>query len=273
MTARPLLKWAGGKGALLQEILPRLPEKIATYYEPFVGGGAVFFGLSAENRFKRAVIGDTNGELLHTYSALAWKTDEVIMELKKHFHDEKHFYEVRAKDVLTLTLPQRAARLIYLNRTCYNGLYRVNSKGLFNTPFGKYVNPTICDEENLRAAAIALRDSICVTLDFKHVVASAKHGDAVYFDPPYTPVSETANFTAYTVGGFTWNDQVRLRDCMKDLDGRGVHVLLSNADVESVRELYQGFRIEEVKAPRRVNSKGGKRGKVGELLISGRNGA
>lgn len=271
--AKPCLKSVGGKTVLLPEILSRLPAKIKTYYEPFFGGGAVFFALAAEGRFERAVIGDANGDRMSTYSALWLNVDAVIRELKQHVYDEQRYYEVRAQDPAKLSVEAAAARHIYLNRTCFNGLYRVNKKGLFNVPFGRYTNPTICDEENLRAVSATLRKTNpgIAWLDFEKTVHVTKRGDAVYFDPPYVPVSETANFTGYTAGGFGEIDQIRLRDLAMTLDARGVHVLLSNADTPLVRDLYRGFLVESVQAPRRVNSKGGKRGNVGELLISGRN--
>jgi len=269
---KPCLKAVGGKTVLLPEILSRLPAKFKTYYEPFFGGGAVFFALATEKRFERAVVGDANKDRMHTYAAIWLDVDAVIRELKKHVYNEKRYYEVRAQDPTKLPVAAAAARHIYLNRTCFNGLFRVNKKGQFNVPFGKYTNPTICDEENLRAVAAVLRetDATIAALDFEKTVFSASRGDVAYFDPPYAPVSATANFTAYTADGFGLAEQVRLRDVAMRLDARGVHVLLSNADVPLVRELYKGFRIEEVQAPRRVNSKGGKRGNVGEVLISGR---
>jgi DNA adenine methylase len=263
------LKTAGGKTALLPEILPRLPKKIATYYEPFLGGGAVFFALAAEDRFERARLGDLNKERMDTYVALGFNVGAVIRELKKHVYDEKRYYAVRAQIPALLSVEAAAARHIYLNRTCFNGLFRVNSKGQFNVPFGRYTNPTICDEENLRAvAAVFRKGTIFCSCDFERTVESAKPGDAAYLDPPYAPLSDTANFMAYTVGGFGTQDQERLRDVAKKLIDRGVYVLLSNSDTPLVRKLYQGFKIEEVRVPRRINSKGGKRGDVGELLIS-----
>lgn len=269
MTARSPIKWAGGKGALLPEILSRLPEKIGTYYEPFVGGGAVFFALAAENRFRHAVLGDANDDLMETYFAIRNDLDEVVRRLKAHAgkHSEEYFYKVRAQRGVYV-----AARFIYLNKSCFNGLYRVNKKGEFNVPFGKYTNPTICDEENLRAVSEVLQSAELETDDFEKIVQTAKKGDVVYCDPPYCPASETANFTAYTADGFGPDEQIRLRDVARTLIDRGVHVLLSNSDTPLVRKLYKGFRLEEVQAPRRVNSKGGKRGNVGELLISGKNG-
>lgn len=269
--AHPFCKWAGGKTALLPEILPRLPAKINTYYEPFVGGGAVFFALAAEKRFKRAVLGDANEELIGTYAAIKEEVEAVIRNLQRSAeeHSKGYYYAVRA------SAPRhpaaRAARMIYLNRTCFNGLYRVNKSGGFNVPFGDYENPTICDEENLRAVSSVLQDVPFLPGDFVRSTMRAKRGDAVYFDPPYVPASDTASFTAYTKGGFGPAEQERLRDVVLRLSKSGVHVLLSNSDTPSVRKLYaKGFKIEEVSAPRRINSKGGKRGNVGELLISGR---
>lgn len=272
MTARPFLKYAGGKTALLPEILPRLPEHIHHYYEPFLGGGAVFFALAEAKRFSVAYLSDANMDLMSLYEVLAHQPDDVIRKLKTHIHDEKYYYEVRAQNPsrLGLGLVSAAARLIFLNRTCFNGLYRVNKSGQFNVPFGSCKNPTICDEENLRAAALVLCDAAISSIDFEDAVRYAKRGDAVYFDPPYIPLSGTSNFTAYSAGGFTDGDQERLRNTMDRLDAKGVHVLLSNSDTPRARELYADFKIEEVQAPRRVNSKGGKRGNVGELLISGK---
>lgn len=272
MIARPYLKAVGGKTALLPEILPRLPDKIGTYYEPFLGGGAVFFALAAEKRFARAVVGDANEEFAHAYAELSRDVDGVIRELSKHIYEETYYYSVRAQDPLSLDSSARAARLIFLNKTCFNGLYRVNRKGKFNVPFGSYKNPTICDEENLRAVSEVLQrtKTTLTSLDFEKTVLPAKRGDVVYMDPPYVPASKTSDFTTYTAGGFSLDDQRCLRDVTRKLDARGVHVLLSNSDTPFVRDLYAGFRIEEVQAPRRVNSKGGKRGNVGELLISGK---
>lgn len=265
--ARPVVKFVGGKTALLPEILPRLPKKINTYYEPFVGGGAVFFALAVEKRCKSAVLSDVNDHLMETYYAIQEDLDTLIPRLKAHAkkHSEEYFYKVRASRGSYIS-----ARFIYLNKTCFNGLYRVNRKGEFNVPFGKYKNPTICDVENLNAASIALQGVELYTGDFEEAVFSATRGDAVYLDPPYVPASATANFTAYSAGGFGPESQERLRDVFARLDKRGVHVLLSNSDTPFVRKLYKGFKIEKVQAPRRVNSRGDKRGNVGELLISGK---
>jgi DNA adenine methylase len=270
MVAQPFLKWAGSKRYLLPEILPRLPAKINTYYEPFIGGGALFFALAALERFKNAILSDTNDELIRTYLGVANYLGGVISRLLELKYDETEYYKIRALDPTHLEPADLAARFIYLNRTGFNGLYRVNKAGKFNVPFGRYTNPTICDEGNLRAVAAVLRRYLITACDFEHVVQTAKQGDAVYFDPPYVPVSATSNFTAYGKDGFGPNEQTCLRDVAKRLIGRDVHVLLSNSDTPFVRELYKDFKIEEVRVPRRINSKGGKRGDVGELLISGR---
>lgn len=269
--ARPFLKMVGGKTFLLPEILPRLPKKIGTYYEPFVGGGAVFFALAWEERFAHAVLSDANKDLIGTYQAVRNSVKQVVAELSKHVYEEDYYYTVRALDPKTLDLYSRAARFIYLNKTCFNGLYRVNKKGEFNVPFGRYTNPTICDEEGLRSVNKVLSWRTYVQCkNFDDAALSACKGDAVYFDPPYVPASQTSNFTAYTAGGFGYKEQEYLRDVAAKLVKKGVHVLLSNSDTPLTRKLYRGFKIESVQAPRRVNSKGGKRGNVGELLISGK---
>lgn len=236
----------------------------------------MFFALAAEKRFKRAELGDSNGELMNTYDVIGGELNELTLCLSTHATQhsrdpENHYYSIRALDVGGPIA--RAARFIYLNRTCFNGLYRVNKSGKFNVPFGDYKNPTICDTDNLRAVSAMLRsvDTTLSGLDFEIISSDAKRGDAVYFDPPYVPLSATSNFTAYAKEGFGPAEQERLRDCFARLDKKGVHVLLSNSDTPFVRKLYKGFKIEIVEAPRRVNSKGSKRGNVKELLISGRN--
>lgn len=267
-SARPVLKWAGGKTSLLPAILPRLPAQMDRYYEPFMGGGAVFFTLASERRFKQAFLGDANAELMLTYQTLARKPKAVIAELEKLAaeHSEKFYYAVRARKPSGAVAI--AARLLYLNKTCFNGLYRVNKKGGFNVPFGDYANPTICDPDALRAAAKVLAPADMGVSDFEELVRSARRGDAVYFDPPYVPVSPTSNFTSYSKGGFGLNEHERLRNVAEKLIARGVHVLLSNSDTPIVRQMYEGFKLEPVKARRAINSKGDKRGHVGELLIS-----
>ncbi len=265
--ARPVLKWAGGKRRLLPELIRRLPPDFDTYHEPFIGGGALFFALAGRGRIGRARLSDANPSLIDVYQALRDDVDGVIAALQEHVYDRDHYYRVRALRPSDLSLPERAARVIYLNKTCYNGLYRENRKGEFNVPFGRYKNPTICDEPNLRAAARALRGVDVARRHFSSVLDHARPGDFVYFDPPYHPLSTTANFTAYDRHGFGPDDQRQLRDVFAALAERGVRALLSNSDTPFVRELYDGFAIDQVFAARAVNSKGNGRGKVAEVVV------
>lgn len=268
--ARPFLKWAGGKGQLAPEILARFPANYGTYYEPFVGGGATFFALQP----RRAFLSDINSELITTYCAVRDDVTGVIAALREHRYDRGYFDYVRALDpsagldLSTLNAAGVAARMIFLNRSCFNGLYRVNRAGKFNVPFGRYKNPTICNTENLTAVSNALAS---VDLRVKSVFESvlrARRGDLVYFDPPYDPLTPSASFTAYTAGGFGPDEQARLAELFGDLARRGVHVLLSNSDTPLIRKLYRGFRIDTVYARRAINSRADKHGQVGELLIT-----
>lgn len=265
--ARPVLKWAGGKTQLLPEILQRLPSAIDTYYEPFVGGAAVFFALAAEGRFKRAVLSDRNPELVSLYRSIQRDVEGVIRALGSYRYDEGEYYRVRDAK-LPRSSSARAARLIFLNKTGYNGLYRVNRAGQFNVPFGRYKNPTICDADNLRAAARALRTAELRVADFSTVTRGARPGDAVYFDPPYLPVSKTASFTAYDRHAFELADHERLAVAFSRLDARGVAVLLSNSDTRATRRLFAPFRIDTVTVTRAINSNAQKRGPVAEILVS-----
>lgn len=261
---KPFLKWTGGKRQLLGELTKYVPDEFGTYYEPFVGGGALFFHLMET----RAVLGDANKRLVRTYRGVRDYVEQVIKRLSLLPYCPKRFASVRGENPEGLTEAEVAAWLIYLNKTCYNGLYRVNKKGQFNVPFGRYENPTICDTENLRACSRALRNTSLVVGDFEETVAGALPGDFVYFDPPYVPLSKTSNFVAYDKTGFTKDDHVRLRDCALRLKQRGVHVLLSNSSAPFVRELYEkDFELIEVGARRAVNSKAERRGEVKEYII------
>lgn len=265
--AVPMLKWAGGKRQLLPEIGKHISADFAgRYFEPFLGGGAVFFDLTT-TMAPTSYLGDANAELITTYTAVRDDVEAVIAALRAHArqHSEEHYYAVRAQTVRSAA--SVAARMIYLNRTCFNGLYRVNKAGKFNVPFGKYANPTVCDEDNLRACSRVLKYAELACADFASVLAVARSGDLVYLDPPHVPVSETGDFTAYTAAGFGVADQERLVGVARRLKETGVQVLLSNADLPAVRKLYDGFEMRSVKARRNINSKGGKRGTVGELLI------
>lgn len=264
--AAPLLKWAGGKRQLVEVILASLPRKIDTYYEPFVGGGAIFFALAAEGRFRRAVLSDQNRELIETYVAVRDDVDEVLGELSLLPHSEEDYYRIRAS--APRKPARRAARMIYLNRTGYNGLYRVNRAGQFNVPFGRYRAPNICDEGRLRSVARALRGVDLRVADFGHVLETARRGDAVYFDPPYVPVSATSRFAEYHHVPFDAAAHARLADVFGALGRRGVAALLSNSDVTLTRELFGGFPLVTLPVRRAINSKADGRGPVSEILVS-----
>jgi DNA adenine methylase len=271
---RPILKWAGGKSRLVPMILSRLPNEIGTYYEPFVGGAAVFFALAAEKRFKRAVLGDKNRDLIDVYKGVKADVGAVIALLRDYTrrHSQETYYQTRELDPQSLDLAERAARLIYLNKTGYNGLYRVNRSGQFNVPFGRYENPTICNEPRLHAAAEVLRSrgvSIKVA-DFERCTARAEPGDAVYFDPPYVPLTKTANFTGYHNEAFGAEQHQRLADTFADLTRRKVAAVLSNSGSKETRRLYEGDGIDvtRVLVSRPINSKSTARGAVAELIVS-----
>lgn len=264
--AGPILKWAGGKGALLAQYAPYFPPSgsYARYFEPFIGSAAVFFHLQPPRSF----LFDRNPHLIEVYSVVRDSVEELIAALREHHNDRDHFYQVRAQNPADLTPVQRAARLIFLNRTCYNGLYRVNRRGQFNVPFGRHANPTICDEPGLRAASAALQRAHLEVADFEIVLRMAEPGDLVYFDPPYAPLSPTSNFTSYTADGFTNADQARLADVFRALDRRGCLLMLSNSSAPLIRDLYQGFHLNEISARRAINSKPDRRGIITELLIT-----
>lgn len=262
--ARPFLKWAGGKRQLLREIVARLPEKFGTFHEPFVGGGAVFFAL----RPPMAVLADSNERLIRAYRGIKNDVEKVMALLRTYRNDRSFFLKMRRRPVDEGSDAEVAAWMIFLNKTGFNGLYRVNSKNLFNVPFGDNRNATLCDEPNLRACAAALAGADLRCEDFSQVLTRARPGDVVYFDPPYVPLSSTSFFTSYTTGGFGWEDQKRLRDVAFELHKKGVFVLLSNSSAPQVRKLYgPPFTCSPVAATRMVNSVASKRGPVIELLI------
>jgi DNA adenine methylase len=265
----PVLKWAGGKRQLLPHILERLPKKIDTYYEPFVGGGAVFFALAHERRFNKAVLTDQNADLIAVYRALKTNLTKLIELLKKHDanHCEDYYYEVR-DELEPKKLVERAARLIYLNKTGFNGLYRVNRSGKFNVPFGRYDKPRILDEPRLKAAHQALTNVEIDVADFEETCKRAKRGDAVYLDPPYLPVSATANFSDYHALPFGLAEHERLAAVFGDLARRRVPALLSNSHTPDTTRLFGKFFLEQVEARRSINSDKSRRGPVGEILVS-----
>lgn len=269
--AEPILKYVGGKRRLLPELLPRLPAEYRKYYEPFVGGGALFFELAPE----RSVIADFNADLVELYRTLASDVDgviEVLSGLQSSHREPDAYYLVRDgwnEQRAQWSPAERAAALVYLNKTCFNGLWRVNRAGKFNVPAGRYANPRICDPAALRAAAAVLARAEIRAGDYRETVADAGEGDLVYFDPPYVPATPTSNFTSYTAGGFGLQQQRELAQTARDIVARGARVVLSNSDVPLVRELYEGFQLDEVTCARAINSDATRRGAVGELIISG----
>lgn len=264
--ASPFIKWVGGKRGLLEQIRPHLPATYGRLFEPFVGGGALFF----DQQPKRATLSDNNARLIATYRGLRDATDEVVWRLQGYRYDRDEYHAIRAQTIDGATDAAVAAWFIYLNKTGFNGLYRVNSKNRFNVPFGRYTNPNICDEPRLRACAAALQQTNLVLGDFEEVSRKARKGDLVYFDPPYVPVSATS-FTSYTAGGFDSEQQVRLRNVARHLASRGVHVVLSNSSARAVIELYQDdFDILELRARRSINAKADGRQAVVEFLMKSR---
>ncbi|WKB36584.1 DNA adenine methylase [Terrilactibacillus sp. S3-3] len=266
---RPFLKWAGGKRQLLPEIRKCIPANFNTYFEPFVGAGAVLFDLQPE----RAVINDINNELINVYKVIRDGVEWLIDDLKQHHNEKDYFYSIRdldrTDDYHKWQPAKKASRILYLNKTCYNGLFRVNKKGYFNVPFGNYRAPQIVNEKTLRAVHRYLNDNdvSLMRTDFESAVAQAGKGDFVYFDPPYDPVSETASFTGYSLDGFNRDDQLRLRDVFIELDKRGCKVLLSNSATDFIKEIYRQFPIRLVSAGRNINSVATRRGKIAEVLV------
>lgn len=265
----PVLKWVGGKRQLLPELLKRLPQKMNTYYEPFLGGGALFFGIQPS----KAVLNDSNAELMNVYACIRDCVENLISVLETHKNEESYFYELRQLDRLptyqSLPAVQRAARILYLNRTCYNGLFRVNQQGEFNSPFGFYKNPNIVNAPVLRAVSDFLKRaaSSLLTGDYEDALKGIRRGAFVYFDPPYAPVSNSASFTGYTQHGFTRDEQRRLHRICKDLHSKGIKFMLSNSSTPFIHGLYRGFTVDLVQARRNVNSMGDKRGEVDEVIV------
>lgn len=265
--AAPFLKWAGGKSRLITQYQPYLPAPgdIHRYYEPFIGSAALYFHLQPAC----ARLSDTNCKLIETYEIVRDRPDELIAALQPHRNEKRYYYKIRSQNPQKLTAVQRAARLIYMNKTCYNGLYRENQKGQFNVPFGRYKRPKICDVERLNAASRALQGVELCALDFAEAVHDAGEGDFVYFDPPYVPLNATSNFTGYSRFGFDEEDHRRLAQLFHELTARGCRVMLSNSSAPLVYELYdgQGYELQKVQARRNINSKAHRRGPVTELLI------
>ncbi|MEG5161462.1 DNA adenine methylase [Microcoleus sp. AT3-A2] len=277
---RPFLKWAGGKTRLIGQYQPYFPEKFTTYYEPFLGGGAVFFYLAQQHPGLQAVLTDINPELINAYRCVRDKVEELIELLFAHQsehskNNKDYYYSVRSRSYTTDT--EKAARLIYLNKTCYNGLYRENSKGEFNVPIGRYKNPNICQADLLRSVSSLLAPAQIEVRKFDEILDFATSSeDFVYFDPPYYPLSATSNFTTYSRDNFKESEQLKLRDVFAELAERGVKVMLSNSNCDFIEKIYSDTQVFpnkslpkllEISASRGINSNSFKRGKITELLI------
>lgn len=270
---KPFVKWAGGKRQILDKLKKYIPDEYNTYYEPFIGGGALLFELSPRS----AVINDSNAELINVYQVLCneekFKKMCKILNSHETKHSEEYYYEIRNKDRNKSTYNKlsdytRAARTIYLNKACFNGLYRVNSKGEFNVPFGKKTKVNTYEGNNLITVSnyLTMNDIKILNVDFEEAVATAKKGDFVYFDPPYD--SDKAIFNSYTEEGFNKDDQRRLASVYKELDKKGVYVMLSNHNTVLIKELYKDYNIHIIEAKRNINSNAEKRGKVEEVIIT-----
>lgn len=266
----PVVKWVGGKRQLLDEITPLLPKRFSGYCEPFLGGGAVLFSIQPS----KAIVNDLNADLITVYEVIRDDVDTLIESLKTHQNTSDYFYAIRDIDrnkctYESLSKIEKASRLIYLNKTCFNGLFRVNSSGEFNSPFGHYKNPNIINEPVLRAVSkyFNTNNITFCSEDFALTLERVKKNDFVYLDPPYDPVSDTASFTGYNKGGFNREEQLRLKSCCDVLNQRGIKFMLSNSATDFIKDLYKEYNITIVKAKRAINSNGSKRGSIEEVLV------
>ena len=275
-TFQPFVKWVGGKRGLLSQIIPLLPEKFNNYFEPFVGGGALFFELYSKGllKNKEVFLFDINSELINAYNVVKKYPTKLINELEtlKQNHSKEFYYEIRAwdreNDFLQRSDIQRASRFIYLNKTCFNGLYRVNKNNQNNVPMGSYKNPNICDYEAILSASNALQNANILNVSYKEVLKYASKNDLVYFDPPYYPLTQTASFTSYSEFEFLEKEQIELYEVFKSLSQKGCKVVQSNSDSQFINDLYHEYKIYEIiLANRNINSKISQRGKIQELLI------
>ncbi|MDR2790430.1 MAG: DNA adenine methylase [Campylobacteraceae bacterium] len=274
---KPFVKWAGGKRGLLNELLKRIPKDFSSYFEPFVGGGALFFEMKKQGLLngKQIYLSDKNKELINAYNVIKKCPQKLLNELLifSKEHSKEFYYYVRGLDKNTdferFSDEYRAARFIYLNKTCFNGLYRVNQKGFFNVPAGSYKNPQICSEELIFNAHEALQNANILCGCYTKISKLAQKGDFVYFDPPYYPINKTSSFTSYDKDGFLENEQKELAGVFKAMAQKGCFALESNSDTEFIKELYKEFFIEFIKADRYINCKGSGRGKIQEVLING----
>ena len=268
--AAPVVKWGGGKRQLLPQILPLIPKRMSAYCEPFLGGGAVLFALQP----RRALVNDLNQDLITVYRVIKENADALIEHLSHHENTPEYFYRIRDLDrdkeaYAAMSDVEKASRLLYLNKTCYNGLFRVNASGAFNSPYGHYRRPNIVNEQTIRGVSRYFNscDITFFSGDFASVLEQVPKGGFVYLDPPYDPVSDTASFTGYNRGGFGREEQVRLKECCDALTARGVKFLLSNSATPFIRELYGSYRVSIVQARRAVNSVASRRGAIEEVLV------
>lgn len=266
------LKWAGGKLQLIEQFENLFPPDFCNYYEPFIGSGAVFFYLKSKSKPNKVILSDTNEELINCFAVVRDKPSELIEVLLNHRkrHSKQYYYEMRDLESDRLDSVSRAARMIYLNKTCFNGLYRVNSKGEFNVPFGDYKNPSIFDRNTLYRASQMLQDADLRVMTFDKVLDFAGKDDFVYFDPPYIPLSKTSSFTRYSKSEFSIKEQNQLSEVFRALDSMGCFVMLSNSDHSLIRELYRDYdkNIVVVRAKRKINSVGSKRGAINEIVVT-----
>jgi DNA adenine methylase len=264
-----VIKWAGGKSKIINQFSKYIPEKFNNYHEPFVGGGALFFYLIPDliKRNATAYLSDLIEEVINLYQIIKNDVDNLIKTSKKHKYEEDYYYNIRSLETSKMSDIERASRILYLNKTCFNGLYRVNNKGKFNVSFGDYINPVIVDEVTLRNASKAFQYAEIFHSDFEMVLKNARKGDFVYLDPPYVPLSATSDFTKYTSGSFGGSDHERLKSVFDELKSRGCYVMLSNSNTEFVNNLYSGCNIKTVNASRAINSNTAKRGAIKELVI------
>ena len=263
----PFVKWAGGKRVIIDKLLERVPSKFDRYIEPFVGGGALFFALKSPT----SIIFDSNEELINAYKIIKTNLNELINDLKKHKNTQEYFLFLRNLDrdasYKKLSHVERASRLIFLNHTCFNGLYRVNAKGEFNVPFGKYANPTIFSEENLLKISNLLKGTTIICDDFSKVLEFAKKGDFIYFDPPYLPLNKTSSFTSYTKDKFDFGMHTKLKEVCDELDKKKIKFMVSNSNTAEILKLYDNYNIEQIFSSRSISSNGEKRGKIREIII------
>jgi len=272
---QPFIKWVGGKRGIINQLLPLFPKEFNSYHEPFLGGGAVFFELYSQGKLKnkKIYLSDINSELINAYNVVKSNPTKLIKELEnfKQQHTKEFYYEIREldrkEDFKNSTPLERATRFIYLNKTCFNGLYRVNSKGYFNTPIGSYKNPNIADSETIYNASEALANATITHQSYKEVLKYAKKDDLVYFDPPYHPLTETSSFTSYSKFAFLEKEQIELFDTFDTLSDKEIKAVKSNSDTIFIKDLYHKYEINIVQANRFINSKSSGRGKISEVLI------